>query len=653
MVDEVMEKLNRVDLNPDYYVQTFSTLSRFKTLDNKQDAENALLLGRALLVMGRHKAALNILNNATRFFERLNLNIPSFHCFTNLTTVLRELRQLDQALYFAEKASDISKQIGRDEVAAKAIMNLSAIYGEMGNSKKCTELLDQARRILEKKEPGKLLGDLYNNYAHELINRGDLKEALAYLKKANQIYNGLFGTEHTLNNTITLFNIGDVYFQMDMLNQSEQYLKNALNMAQDIKAAVVQRECHKRLVDVYENKGDYRKAFIHYKAYDGIEHLIATESEREAYEKIKIEYEEEIKSNEEKIHMLRNIELKSKTTELERTLKNVSMISGLGQELTSTMDMEEIFKILSGSIGKLMPVNVFGLAVYNQSSQQINYKYFEENKKSMPLMEINVHDPKSLAAYCIRNEEDIFIRDFDREGHKYLPNHDYVELGDADDESTTCIIYCRLVTEAGCIGLITFQSYHAYEYDKKDFEIVKMLAGYVAIAISNAQKKNILIEKTRELEFLSYSDSLTGLHNRRFFHNVVEEWIRFKKIPIGLLIADMNHLKQINDQYGHTVGDMYLIEVSRILKECAKTEYVFRLGGDEFAILVAHATDQSLLNLANAIQLECDRFTFDYVPLSIAVGYDLFDHGTHDFTNTFAKAESNMYHQKNRYHLRR
>lgn len=653
MFDEVMEKLNGVDLNPDYYVQTFSELRKYKTLESSQDAENALLLGRALLIMGRHKSALNILKNATRFFERLNLNIPAFHCFTNLTTVLREMNQLDQALYFAEKANALSELIGKDGVAAKAIMNLSAIYGEMGNSKKCTELLDQAKQILEKKEPGKLLGDLYNNYAHELINQGNPQEALDYLKRANELYNGLFGTEHTLNNTITLFNIGDVYFQMEMFNQSEQALKNSLKMAEEIKAAVIQRECHKRLVDVYEQKGDYRKAFIHYKAYDGIEHLISTESEREAFEKIKIEYEEEIKSNEEKIHMLRNIELKSKTTELEQTLKNVSMIANLGQQLTSTMDMEEIYKILSGSIGKLMPVNVFGLAVYNQNSQKISYKYFEENKNLLPLMEINVRDEKSLAAYCLRNDEDILIRDFDREVQKYLPNHDYVGLGDMDGETTRCIIYCRLITEAGCIGLITFQSYNVYEYDKKDFEIVKMLAGYVAIAISNAQKKSILIEKTQELEFLSYCDSLTGLHNRRFFHNVVEEWIRFKKIPIGLLIADMNHLKQINDQYGHTVGDMYLIEVSRILKQSAKTDYVFRLGGDEFAILVAHATEESLSKLADSIQLECDRFTFDYVPLSIALGYDLYDHDSIDFAKTFAKAESNMYLEKNRYHLKR
>lgn len=653
MYDDVMEKLKSVDFNPEYYAQTLSALTERRKLESVQDAGSALLLGRALLFMGRYKAALNVLYKALRYFESSSLAEPLFHCFTNLTIILREMGQLDQALHFAEKARGLCSEAGMADLTPKALLNLSSVYGELGECIKSLELLEQTREILEQQAQQDVQVDLYINYAHGLIRQDKLKEAMTFLSKAAELHTDFYGDQHTLTHSIIHFNIGDVYFLMEMLNKSELNLKNALAMAEELKAIAVQRECHKRLVNVYERKGDYRKAFIHYKAYDGIEHLISTESEQEAYEKIKTEYEAEIRSNEEKIHMLRNVELKSKTTDLERTLKNVSMIAQVGQQLTSTMDMEQIFSILSASIGKLMPVNVFGLALYSQKTQCISYKYFEENKVKMPLVEIGVADTKSLAAYCIRNNEDILIRDFEHEAYKYLGDETFVKIGDVEDETTHCIIYCRLITEAGCIGLITFQSYFSYEYDNKDFEIVKTLAGYVAIAISNAQKKNILLEKTKELEFLSYNDSLTELYNRRFFHVVVDEWIRHKKIPIGLLIADMNHLKKINDQYGHAVGDMYLIEVARILKQCAKTENVFRLGGDEFAILVSHATEKSMEKLVESILMECDRFTFEYVPLSIAMGFKLFDHESVDFTKTFAQAESNMYLEKNRYHFKR
>lgn len=446
----------------------------------------------------------------------------------------------------------------------------------------------------------------------------------------------MFSTEYNQNNRT----------KSDAENDLLKALKNAKNN-HDMSA---QQECHDHLSHLYERMGNYEDAFKHFKAYDDLNHQISTQRENEEIKRIQVRFDEEAKRNEAEIDKLRNVELKNKTTELKKTLKNLALIGQIGQKLTSSTDMDEIFDILRNSIYALMTVDVFGLALYNTDEEKILYRYFEEKGQPMPLLEIDVHDRGSLAADCILKDRDLFIRSFDDEYQDYLLNYQYVSIGENHDETTQCIVYCRLIAEEGCIGLITLQSYNLNEYTINDFEIIKALASYVAIAISNAQKKNIILEKAKQLEFLSYNDSLTGVYNRRCFNEAVTRLEKSNSKDIGLIIGDMNHLKHINDNYGHTIGDHYLVEVASILKKCAGTEHVYRIGGDEFAIIIENAYIEKLEQTMELIRLECDRFRFEYVPLSIALGYDIKISENTVFSDVFATAESNMYKEKNRYH---
>lgn len=97
---------------------------------------------------------------------------------------------------------------------------------------------------------------------------------------------------------------------------------------------------------------------------------------------------------------------------------------------------------------------------------------------------------------------------------------------------------------------------------------------------------------------LARQDSLTGLGNRRYFdeqlkramHNANRQHTR-----VGLMLCDLNKFKEINDTYGHKVGDDVLTHFAKALISCVRdSDSVFRFGGDEFAILVEHASDNSL-----------------------------------------------------------
>ena len=112
---------------------------------------------------------------------------------------------------------------------------------------------------------------------------------------------------------------------------------------------------------------------------------------------------------------------------------------------------------------------------------------------------------------------------------------------------------------------------------------------------------DLLIERTQQLVLLRQKidllradadlDSLTGLANRRRFRvalsREVERWRRYR-VPCALLMLDIDHLKSVNDRFGHPAGDMVIRQIAQTLKEVSRdNDTAARLGGEEFALLLA------------------------------------------------------------------
>jgi len=104
---------------------------------------------------------------------------------------------------------------------------------------------------------------------------------------------------------------------------------------------------------------------------------------------------------------------------------------------------------------------------------------------------------------------------------------------------------------------------------------------------------------------LIFEDELTGLYNRRFLHNYFQHnipWNAVENNPLSLLMMDLDHFKEINDSYGHDVGDQALIWVANLLREAAENKYLpIRYGGDEFMILMPLSRKQTAVHLAEKV----------------------------------------------------
>jgi diguanylate cyclase (GGDEF)-like protein len=127
----------------------------------------------------------------------------------------------------------------------------------------------------------------------------------------------------------------------------------------------------------------------------------------------------------------------------------------------------------------------------------------------------------------------------------------------------------------------------------------------------------------RSLHALAHTDTLTGLPNRRHFESALRGASRTARAGRGaaLLYLDVDHFKQINDRYGHAVGDAVLVEFARRLQASVRaTDLVSRLAGDEFTVLLNDVTGAADVELVSRKILAAMRQPFELEAVVLRVG---------------------------------
>lgn len=175
-------------------------------------------------------------------------------------------------------------------------------------------------------------------------------------------------------------------------------------------------------------------------------------------------------------------------------------------------------------------------------------------------------------------------------------------------------------TPIGDFGVFQVASPEENAFGEEDVRLLELLLGHSAEAIHRIR----LQEKLKEQ---ALHDPLTGVYNRRYFNQVIEQEIprstRYNH-PIGFLMIDIDDFKQINDCHGHQVGDQVLQEVAKMLQEHIRgSDVVVRYGGDEFLLLLietnGEAEDVKRRILEGVALRNITNLAFDF-PVTLSIG---------------------------------
>jgi diguanylate cyclase (GGDEF)-like protein/hemerythrin-like metal-binding protein/PAS domain S-box-containing protein len=168
----------------------------------------------------------------------------------------------------------------------------------------------------------------------------------------------------------------------------------------------------------------------------------------------------------------------------------------------------------------------------------------------------------------------------------------------------------------------------------------------------NEKLEEEVLKRTREIESMLRTDPLTGIGNRRFLMESLDEELkrsdRYGRNP-ALLFIDIDHFKVINDNYGHGIGDQVLIKTAKALqKEVRNIDALGRFGGEEFLVILPETSLQGALVIAERMRTRVKNTKFAEIDHSISISIGVAERESNEVAHDLIKrADEALYRAKN------
>ncbi|MGJ9384922.1 GGDEF domain-containing protein [Salipaludibacillus sp. CF4.18] len=195
---------------------------------------------------------------------------------------------------------------------------------------------------------------------------------------------------------------------------------------------------------------------------------------------------------------------------------------------------------------------------------------------------------------------------------------------------------------------ISFTGMELYDFIMKSIMLM-VIAFYGGIIAS--RERQYYSEKNYYM-LQSLQDGLTGLSNHRSFQVDLQKKLQ-EGTPFYLLICDIDHFKQVNDQYGHPVGDEVLHSIARILKTNLLTtdSHAYRYGGEEFTVILEENNESQMKEYIQKVtnQLKLVPLNYDQIPVKVTLSFGITRNYHEDSSSEIVKrADELLYLAKHR-----
>jgi diguanylate cyclase (GGDEF)-like protein/putative nucleotidyltransferase with HDIG domain len=320
--------------------------------------------------------------------------------------------------------------------------------------------------------------------------------------------------------------------------------------------------------------------------------------------------------------------------------KEIYALYEIAQAMGSSLGVADTMALISSKLSTIVPFSCCALYLYSEDTEVLRCRFATgvEADLVQPLTMRNGH---GLAGWVARNRRPLV---------NARPSADFEAGGLQIQTTLQSALVCPLVFNDRFIG--TLAVYHTGEavYTDDHRRLLDRISEQAAAVIYNS----MMFEQTRED---SLTDALTALPNTRYmFMHLTRELARASRLKseVSLLVMDLDNFKDINDTYGHHVGDRALRDIAAVLRAGIRPyDICVRYAGDEFIVVLsgcgADEAERKRLELQNAV----DSMRFEARPgktlaLGISAGTAVFPHDGDSYETLLATADSRMYRDKTR-----
>ena len=286
---------------------------------------------------------------------------------------------------------------------------------------------------------------------------------------------------------------------------------------------------------------------------------------------------------------VRNL-LKRQNTLLGGSLENLDPLIYL-QKSINLLSLQEICRVMVEKLPFILSVQYF------------TFFLFDKNRRRLSLASHN--HPDLEEGYSFYQNDSPIMKEAMNSG-RYIFEQDFSAsryFRGRKNPLFSCKFFVTipLMIENEIIGVMNLNDNQRGFYNVGDLDFALNVSEFVALSISNA----MLYERA---EKLSVTDGLTGLVNHQQMQTLLKkEVVRCERYnsPLSVIIMDIDHFKQVNDNYGHQKGDEILLEFSTIMKKfCRSNDVAARYGGEEFFLVLPETRIKGALHIAERIREE-------------------------------------------------
>ncbi len=342
------------------------------------------------------------------------------------------------------------------------------------------------------------------------------------------------------------------------------------------------------------------------------------------------------------VEMLRR-DLEETKAHLETKIQDLHSIYEVSTAIAGTLDADELFRTIGERVMRTLGLNDFCILLYNSEKRRLTCRASVGSRPSLS-DDFHIAPGEGVSWRVFESGEPVYIPDV-----RATPEFRYYGGRRMDVRSFMCV---PLLSKGKVIGVLNVNHPEPNAFDAESLATMRVLATHMAIAIENA-------EMFQFVKTLADKDSLTLLYNHGAFHaklNIeLERAARYGR-SLSVIMLDLDCFKEINDAYGHIVGDRILVMTAGVL--CAhlrKSDVAARYGGDEFAVILPETDLAATATIAGRIaagisQVRLDTRKGEVISFSASIGYAACLPDSKERDGILNVADRLMYESKRRGH---